>query len=155
MNTLSISQIFTSLDFYQENYLSILASSDYYTPVENAYINVWPLGHVDLYLGDLLQLWFSEKWLINQECLRLADHPDDGRRIPLQREQDLYLYQLSGSALSGSNRCRVWSQSEQKEIRVSLNSALQYYGGYKGTSRPDQSIALQPNALLKSLKSAI
>ena len=152
MNTLSISDIFQNLDYYKTHYLSILSHPDqYFTPVENAYINVWPLGHIDLFLGDLLHLWFSEKWLINDSCLRLGDHKDDGRKTPFQRENDLYLYQLSGSALSGSNRSHVWSQSENKSIRTILNSPFRYYANYKGAAAHE----LDRKQLLNALKSAV
>ena len=152
MNTLTIPEIFSNFDYYQTHYLAIIADAEqYHTPVQYAYIDLWPVGRTDLYLGDLLQLWFSEKWLINSPCLRLFNHPDDGRKIPFQREQDLYLYQLAGSALSGSNRSQVWSRSEQQFIRVIVDSPLKYYGIYKGTDR----FSLDRQQLLASLKSAI
>lgn len=152
MNTLSISDIFSNFDFYQDHYLSIISHPEqYYQTVEHAYINVWPVGHVDLYLGDLLQLWFSEKWVIDLPILRLFDHKDDGRKIPFQRDQDLYLYQLSGSALSGSNRSRVWSKSEGTSYRVSLDSAFKYYCIYKGTDRPE----ISKEQLIKALAGTV
>lgn len=153
MNTLSIPEIFENLSFYQEQYLSIISDPvQYQTPVQGAYVNVWPLGHQDLYLGDLLQLWFSEKWLINTECRLRAEHPDDGRKFPLQRDRDLYLYQLAGSALSGSNRSKVWSVSEQKELSVELDSALKYYCFQKGSQRD---LCLSQGQLLNALKTAL
>lgn len=153
MNTLSIPEIFANISFYKENYLSIISNQDQYqTPVTGAYVNVWPLGHQDLYLGDLLQLWFSEKWLINEECRLHAEHKDDGRQFSLQREHDLYLYQLAGSALSGNNRSKVWSVSEQKELSVSLNSALKYYCFHKGSQRD---LCLTQRQLLNALKTAV
>ncbi len=137
MNTLSISRNFFSNSYYQEHYLSILSTPEqYYTAVEGAFIHVWPLAPQDLYLGDLLQLWFSEKWLIQSTCQLLSDHPDNGTKKPLQRDHDLYLYQLAGSALSGSNRSRVWSVSEQIHLCVALDSAFRYLCEYKGTSKP-------------------
>ncbi len=152
MNTLTIPEIFSNLSFYQDNYLSIISDAEqYHTPVEQAYIDLWPLGHTDLYLGDLLQLWFSEKWLINTPCLRLFNHPDDGRKIPLQRERDLYLYQLSGSALSGNNRSQVWSCAEAQSVRVIVDSPLKYYGIYKGTDQ----FKLQRKQWINALKTAI
>lgn len=152
MNTLSIPEIFANLNFYKENYLSLISNpADYYTPVTSAYIHVWPVGHVDLYLGDLLQLWFSEKWLIDSPVLRLFEHKDDGRKIPFQRDQDLYLYQLSGSALSGSNRSKVWSKSEGISYRVALDSAFKYYCIYKGTSRPELSKSQLITALSRGI----
>jgi hypothetical protein len=152
MNTLSIPEIFANLDFYQENYLSILSNIDQYqTPVAGAYLNVWPFAHQELYLGDLLQLWFSQKWLINQKCHLRAEHKDDGHQFPLQREQDLYLYQLTGSALAGSNHAWVWSVSEAKALPVRLDSAFRYLCEYKGTSKPKISSSDLIAALKKSV----
>ena len=152
MNTLSISDIFSNLTFYKEHYLSILSEPEqYFTVVEQAYIDVWPFGHADLYLGDLLQLWFSEKWQINDDILRLGEHKDDGHKALLQRDHDLYLYQFTGSALSGNNRSKVWSQSEQKTISVCLNSVFKYYAEYKGTDR----LSIDRKQLLATLKSAV
>ena len=74
MNTLTISDIFANLADYQDQYLSIISNPEqYYTPVESAYIDVWPVGCTDLYLGDLLQLWFSERWLVNSPCQLLSE----------------------------------------------------------------------------------
>ena len=102
MHTLTIAEIFSNLSFYQDNYLSIIQDSvQYRTVVEDAYIQVWPVGTEQLYLGDLLQLWFSDKWLINSPCQLLLESYSNGRKKPLQRDHDLYLYQLNGSALSG------------------------------------------------------
>ena len=45
MNTLTISQIFENLSFYQDNYLSILQNPEqYYVEVEHASIDVWPFS---------------------------------------------------------------------------------------------------------------
>lgn len=152
MNTLTISQIFSNFSYYQENYLSILADqSQYQIPVEEAYVDVWPLGHRQLSLGDLLQLWFSQKWLIDVPCRLRQEHKDDGRKTSLHRQQDLYLYQLAGSALSGSNRSKVWSLSEQKVLSVELDSALKYYCFQKGSNR----INLSDTQLIRALHSAI
>ena len=39
MNTLTIPEVFSNIDFYKENYLSIISdSAQYYTEVENAHI---------------------------------------------------------------------------------------------------------------------
>ena len=152
MTTLTISQIFEKFSFYQENYLSILQNPEqYHIEVEQAYLDVWPFSEKKLYLGDLLQLWFSEKWLINVPCHLRFEHKDDGRRVPLKRKQDLYLYQLAGNALSGSNCSKVWSISEQRELRVELDSALKYYCFQKGSNRID----LSEGQLIRALHSAI
>ena len=72
MNTLTISDIFANLADYQDQYLFIISNPEqYYTPVELAYIDVWPVGYTDLYVGDLLQLWFSERWLVNLSLIHI------------------------------------------------------------------------------------
>ena len=69
MQTLTIAEIFSDFSFYQDHYLSIIAQPEqYFTPVQGVFIQVWPVGTQPLYLGDLLQLWFSEKWLIQSPC---------------------------------------------------------------------------------------
>ena len=129
---LKIADIFSNFDFYQTHYLSIIADPrQYYTPVESAFIGVWPVGNIPLYLGDLLQLWFSEKWLINSPIQLLLENYSNGRKQPLQRNNDLYLYQLCGSALSGRNNSKVWSRSENKTLAVALDSVFAYLLIYK------------------------
>ena len=60
MNALTISDIFSNLEYYKEQYLAILAHPEqYFTPVAHAYVQVWPLAKEQLYLGDLLQLWLG------------------------------------------------------------------------------------------------
>ena len=69
MNTLTIPQIFSQLSFYQDHYLDIIQdSAQYFTPVAGAEIRLWPLATKQLYLGDLLQLWFAEKWLVEKNA---------------------------------------------------------------------------------------
>lgn len=103
-----------------------------------------------MYLGDLLQLWFSEKWLIQSTCQLLSDHPDNGTKKPLQRDHDLYLYQLAGSALSGAT-VHVWSVSEQKPLRVQLDSVFRYLCEYKATSQP----TVSKSELIAALKNSV
>ena len=122
MNTLTISQIFENFLFYQENYLSILQDSEqYFIQVEQAYLDVWPFTEKKLYLGDLLQLWFSEKWLINTPCRLLnsssqvsSSSDTQATQKPVQRTQDFYLFQLSGSTLSGSNHAQIGQFQNKK-----------------------------------------
>ncbi|MFW1943647.1 hypothetical protein ACG93R_09055 [Acinetobacter guillouiae] len=144
MNTLTISQIFENFSFYQDNYLSILQDSDqYFIQVEQAYLDVWPFTEKKLYLGDLLQLWFSEKWLINTPCRLLnsssqisSSSDTQVTKKPVQRTQDFYLFQLSGSTLSGSNHAQIWSVSEQKVLYVSLDRIFKYYCYFESIERP-------------------
>lgn len=146
MNTLSISDIFSNLSFYQENYLSILQNPEqYYTKIEQAYFEVWPFAEKQLYLGDLLQLWFSEKWLINAQCKLLTDTTSKNNQATIQREHDLYLFQLVGSTFSGANHAKVWSVSEQKVIHVALDRVFKYYCFFESIDRPNQPIHFSLN----------
>ena len=92
-------------------------------------------------------------WIYSQQYMELLryNYYSNGRKQPLQRDHDLYLYQLNGSALSGRNNSKVWSVSEQKKLSISLDSVFKYLCIYKGTSRPDVSLS----ALTKSFKSAV
>ena len=57
MNTLTISQIFSNLSFYKDQYLNIIQSADlYFTEVEGAFVDLFPFKKQQLFLGDLLQL---------------------------------------------------------------------------------------------------
>ncbi|OTG66531.1 hypothetical protein [Acinetobacter silvestris] len=152
MNTLTIPEIFTNIDFYKENYLSILSNTEQYqTYVEDAFIDIWPVGKIALSLGDLLQLWFSEKWLINSPCHLLLENDYRGRKQSIQRDHDLYLYQLNGSALSGINNSKVWSVSESTQLSLLLDSVFKYFCIYRGTERPE----LDQQQVLKVLKKAV
>ena len=136
MNTLSISQIFENLSFYQENYLSILKNPEqYYLEVEHAHLEVWPFSEKKLYLGDLLQLWFSEKWLIRSKYRFLSNiHQNLSKEV--ENKQGIFLFQLTGSTLSGSNHAQAWSIAEQKVIYVSLDRVLKYYCYFESIARP-------------------
>ena len=65
MHTLTIAEIFSNLSFYQDHYLEIIEDpQQYYTLVENCFQNTFPFKQQALFLGDLLQLWFGDKWKI-------------------------------------------------------------------------------------------
>ena len=137
MNTLTIPKIFSNFSFYQENYLSILQNPEqYHIEVEHAYLDVWPFSEKKLYLGDLLQLWFSEKWRIDSNYRLLSNLEAQFKPKSIQEEHDFYLFQLSGSTLSGSNHAQVWSVLEQKIRYISLDSVFKYYCYFESIERP-------------------
>ena len=137
MNTLTIPEIFSNFSYYQENYLTILKKpQQYHIEVAQAYLHVWPLSEKKLYLGDLLQLWFSEKWLINSACQLLSTTEAQSSKKQIHKTQDLYLFQLTGSTFSGVNHSKVWSVSEQKELHVSLDSVFKYLCYFESIERP-------------------
>lgn len=143
MYTLTIAQIFSNLSFYQDHYLQILQSSDqYYTPVEGAFIHVWPFKKQALYLGDLLQLWFAEKWKVQplldfkiEEYLAAVD-------VQSSQNSHTYIYAIRGNALNGSNTSYVWSLKENRAYKVNLDLTLKSYCEFVACQRPR---LVQPN----------
>lgn len=133
MNTLYVSEIFKHFSFYQDHYLSIISDPlQYYTEVSDAYIQVWPFAKQNLYLGDLLQLWFAQKWLIAPSSPSLLQQLTDEPQH--KSSSDLYLYQLQGNALTGENYSRAWSLSQHREHAVTIPAVLQHVCVYKALS---------------------
>lgn len=136
MYTLSIPEIFQNLASYQADYLSILAHPDqYFIPVKDAFIDVWPLGRIELCLGDLLQLWFSQKWLIQPAEKNLVELEFGLNTEVIEHADDVYLYQITGSSLTGKNHSKAWSLSQQKQLEVSVGSVLRHVVEFKALSR--------------------
>ncbi|ALH96494.1 hypothetical protein [Acinetobacter equi] len=135
MNTLSVSQIFSNLPYYQDQYLGILQNPElYFTPVEDAYLNIRFLKNKQLYLGDLLQLWFSEKWVFNPNN-KLSFTQFFSKLIP-PTDANLYLISIEGNAVSGRNKCKAWCLTEQKVIETHLDAVLPYYCYFESIPRP-------------------
>jgi len=123
MTTLSIKTIFSNFSFYQEHYLEIIQdSAQYYTPVENAFLNTFPFKQQALFLGDLLQLWFGNKWKIQNVHNLLAQK----NISTLDEHAPLYLFQLGGELFLGANTALAWSVAEQKVVTVQVKSIWQY-----------------------------
>ncbi len=136
MNTLSIPQIFSQLTYYQESYLQIIADpAQYYIPVTDAHIKLWPLAQQSLYLGDLLQLWFAEKWLVETErqfsfeVFLNADYLKE-------QSKELYIYAISGNLLTGTNQSKAWQASTAQIQDVELANVSKHYFEFQGLSRP-------------------
>ena len=150
MNTLTIPQIFANFSFYKENYLSIINNADqYYVPVKGAEVQIWPLTAHQLFLGDLLQLWFAGKWTVDNKRKLLINTILRDKTLD-QTEQDLFVYEIKGSSISGEDSSTAWSRSEDKAVDISVGSIFQFYCVFKGLSRPIQTF----NSAEK-LKSAI
>ncbi|MFI8035949.1 hypothetical protein ACFMJX_01115 [Acinetobacter baumannii] len=117
MKTLTVASIFSNFDFYQRNYLNILNQPEsYYTPVEDAWIDAFPFKKQDLYLGDLLQLWFSSKWDVHTslkvlKCSKVVD-----------QSKPLYIFQLEGELFLGKNKVLAWSTQHHKVIELQLKN---------------------------------
>lgn len=136
MQTLSISQIFSQFSYYQDNYLSILNNPDlYYTAVSEAYIHVWPFQKQSLFLGDLLQLWFAEKWVvepIHQFQFEVFLNEQTSEIIA----KDHYVYAITGHFFTGENHSKAWNSSTETKVNVCLNSGFKNYCEFKALTRP-------------------
>ena len=136
MNTLHIPQIFAQLEHYQQHYLHILADpAQYYIVVDDAYIDLWPLKKRQLYLGELLQLWFAKKWQIStqpQFSLELFLTAAEAQ----QQANEQYIYAISGNLITGYNQSRVWQASQQHSKSVGLSNIARHFFEYKGLQRP-------------------
>lgn len=134
MKTLTIASIFSNFDFYQYNYLNILNQSEsYYTPVESAWINTYPFKKQNLYLGDLLQLWFSSKWNVHNSLKILKSSK------LLNSSESLYIFQLEGELLLGKNKVLAWSVEHQEIIELQLKNIWAPYVIAQTCKRPDNS----------------
>ena len=135
MNTLTIPEVFSNFSYYQENYLSIIQNPEqYHIEVACAELNIWPFTHKKVWLGDLLQLWFSGKWLIDSTCQLVLENPSKNTKQSIQRQGDFYLFQLTGNVFTGANKAKVWSVSEQKIITLSVDSVFKnlcYYASIR------------------------
>ncbi|HAV4465606.1 hypothetical protein AT571_01470 [Acinetobacter baumannii] len=132
MKTLTVASIFSNFDFYQRNYLNILNQPEsYYTPVEDAWIDAFPFKKQDLYLGDLLQLWFSSKWDVHTslkvlKCSKILD-----------QSKPLYIFQLEGELFLGKNKVLAWSTQHHEVIELQLKNIWAPYVVAKTCDRPD------------------
>jgi hypothetical protein len=134
MKTLTITSIFSNFDFYQHNYLNILNQSEYYyTLVDGAWINAYPFKKQDLYLGDLLQLWFSAKWNVHNSHKILKSSK------LLNSSESLYIFQLEGELLLGKNKVLAWSVEHQEIIELQLKNIWAPYVIAQTCERPDNS----------------
>lgn len=134
MNTLSIPEIFSQFSYYQENYLSLIQQPElYYTVVEGAFVSVRPFAAVQLYLGDLLQLWFSEKWLVQSKPESWISAYFSAQT---EEQERVYIYALEGQLWSKPLQAQAWSKSQHAACTVQLEHTLKYYCYYKALSAP-------------------
>ena len=134
MNTLTIPQIFSQLSFYQDHYLEIIQdSTQYFTPVTGAEIRLWPLAAKQLYLGDLLQLWFAEKWLVEKERQFSFEV---FLNVPETQPKELFIYAISGNLLTGTNQSKVWQVSSAQTQKLSVANVSKHYFEYCALTRP-------------------
>lgn len=143
MNTLKIPQIFSNLSFYKENYLSILSSeASYFTEVEGAYVDLFPFKKQRLYLGDLLQLWFSEKWSDEAPKAHLLEEYLAATDVKNSAKNHVYIYCIKGNAVTGLNSSQAWSQLSSTVENLSLRFPLKYYVELVNCPRPSSDTVL-------------
>ena len=136
MNTLTISHLFSNLQSYQDQYLTILNHPEqYYTPVEDAYVHIWPAAKQPLYLGDLLQLWLAEKWIVNTEKEPLINTVlRDKTQANPQFNQ--YVYAIEGNLLTGKNAAHARSAQSAGQSALNVGALFQFYCVWKSLNRP-------------------
>ncbi|EZQ10095.1 hypothetical protein [Acinetobacter sp. Ver3] len=138
MNTLTISQIFSNLEFYKQNYLSILNSpTSYFTEVEGAIVDVFPFKKHHLVLGELLQLWFSEKWSIDHDQSFTLEQYLAANDLKANLNK-LYIYSIKGNAILGTNKSLAWLNESNAVSEILLKSPLKYYVECLSCSRPSK-----------------
>ena len=100
--------LFENIQLIEKNKYLIIRTPEYYN-ISITGFGVFPLyvPSVKLHLGDMLILWEHTAW----------------------KQDDVYFYSMTGSPLSGSNSCRVWSEkkgfhhAESKTFRALLAPA--------------------------------
>jgi hypothetical protein len=138
MNTLNISQIFSQFSFYQDHYLALIQDpAQYFTVVQGAEISLWPLATQQLYLGDLLQLWFAEKWLVEQERQYTFEVFLNAEYLGAE-QKELYIYALHGNLVTGSNQSKVWQASIATSKTLGLANVSKHYFEYRALTKPKQ-----------------
>lgn len=150
MNTLTISHLFSNLQNYKDQYLSILNHPEqYFIPVTDAYVDIWPVGKEQLYLGDLLQLWLGEKWIVNAEKAPLINTilRDKTKAEPAFNR---YVFCLQGNLLTSKNTAQAWSVDASQSEALNIESLFQYYCVFKSLTRPQGQKAFFNSSLKKA-----
>ena len=138
MYTLTIAQIFSQIEFYKENYLNILNTPEsYFTKVEGAFVALFPFKKQNLFLGDLLQLWFAEKWLVEQSY-QFQFEVFLNEQSSEEKPKDLFVYAITGNLITGENQSQAWNSSTRSKNKVFLNSSFRHYCEFKGLTRPKE-----------------
>ncbi|RKG34723.1 hypothetical protein [Acinetobacter tianfuensis] len=136
MNTLTISQLFSNFKLYQDQYLSILDDPErYYTPVADAYVQIWPAAPQQLFLGDLLQLWLGDKWVVNTEKAPLINSVFRAK-ADLKPQFNRFVFAIEGNLLTGQNKANAWLNDAAQSELTSVNSLFQFYCIWKSLNRP-------------------
>ena len=127
-----LNALFENIQLIEQNKYLIIRTPEYYN-ISITGFGVFPLyvPSVRLHLGDMLILWEHTAW----------------------KQDDVYFYSMTGSPLSGSNSCRVWSKekgfhhSKSKTFRALLAPAYSVItSGYPNVDeKSPMSVTVQKN----------
>ena len=145
MHTLTIAQIFNDFDLYQAQYQNILQDpQQYYIPVQAATLEIWPFPKKNLYLGDLLQLWFNQTWLINQVSeSKHAIETQHNWFAKTSVQQHIYAFAISGNVVLGKTYLACWSVEQQCIISLEIEQSLKYVWTYQLLQKPHQTLRVE------------
>ncbi|MEC8057291.1 MAG: hypothetical protein VX136_09290 [Pseudomonadota bacterium] len=137
MPILHIQDIFSQFKFYQAQYLDIVRDPAlYYQPVEDAHIPFSIVSEEKIYLGDLLQLWFGDKWTEHQ--VKVLNDVNHGLWTQLSEcwYNSLFLFAIERKGLFAKTSALAWSTEEQQIKEITLDQTLPYYCHYLSLERP-------------------
>nr|WP_228128831.1 hypothetical protein [Acinetobacter junii] len=137
MTTLRIESIFSNFSFYKQNYLNIINDpSQYYQVVESANIHFASFSDERLYLGDLLQLWLSDKWTEHQLKTLTKSHYLLPTQDGVNGQNSLFLFAFKKHSLFKQAYAYAWNTLENKVQEIALNESFPFYCHYLTLSRP-------------------
>ncbi|MHA3048724.1 hypothetical protein [Acinetobacter sp. ANC 4641] len=141
MPFLRIQDIFANFQFYKENYLSILKNpQSYYQAVADAGIHFAILSEQKVYLGDLLQLWFGDKWTEHQA--KQLQQGESNYWQPVQQDSassDIFVFAIQGQGIGKHAKALAWSQHDAQIREIYLDRVLPYYFNFIALERPKHS----------------
>lgn len=120
-------QFIHHLDEIYQHETQILADPHlYYFHLESWYVGASPVGRYDAYLGDLLTLWQTDHFWLNTQpkVTHLIEGWSNGRKESRSNPQGLRVFNVAGSALSGTNSALAWEQHTQEFIKFTAPSVF-------------------------------
>jgi hypothetical protein len=89
-----------------------------------------------IYLGDLLQLWFGDKWTEHQ--VKVLNDVNHGLWTQLSEcwYNSLFLFAIERKGLFAKTSALAWSTEEQQIKEITLDQTLPYYCHYLSLERP-------------------
>lgn len=139
MSALLIQDIFSQFDNYRSEYLTILQNPElYYQHVQDAKICFAKYSEEKVYLGDLLQLWFSQKWT-DQQIHALDDLTYSSSKFKhahSHQNTQFFIFALGREGLFSKNLAWVWDSNHHTYHQIELPQILPFYCHYLSVKRP-------------------